>query len=241
MKIVFTSDTHAGFSAVTERKHVQKFLPSVAEEKPDLVIHAGGWGTNQPKHVERTFRQFRDALGDILVVGVLGNHDFWDHKKEFKTFADLHYKIQEWAKAYKITLLDGDSVCVNGIGIFGFTGWYGSTPFGTNDKLDITSWVDADAHLREKARENYQKALSSTDQICITHFPPYSINPRWAGFCANQMYFDPLCSHFKYLLCGHNHQNESFYHLGCRVMTCGSDYDQPKYKIIEFEEEEYLP
>ncbi len=240
MKIVLTSDTHAGFSAITDRKHTQKFLPSIAREKPDVVIHAGDWGTNQPKHVERTFRQFREALGDIPVVGVLGNHDYWDCKKEFRSFADLHHKIQEWAKAYKITLLDGDSTHINNIGIFGFMGWYGSTPLGSNDRFNITNWVDTDIYLRENARENYKKALQSTAQICVTHFPPYSIDPRWAGFCANQMYLDPLCSHFTFLFCGHSHQNEIFFRNGCEVVNCGSDYDQPRYKIIEFKEEEFL-
>lgn len=237
MKLLLTTDTHAGMDMKTDHIHRTRFLPAVVAEKPDVIIHTGDWGITEPKHVERAFRQFREYCGDIPIIGVLGNHDYWDRKHEFRSVQELEEKILEWERQYKIQILDGDSVILGNIKIFGFMGWYASASAMTNDLFYVPCWTDTDAELRQRARNNFNTTINTPrrykTEICITHFPPYTKDFTYQEFCANQMYFDPLCEKFDYLIVGHSHQQEDFFHKGCRVINPGSDYNKPKFVVLD--------
>lgn len=239
MRILITSDTHTGFDNKTDHIHRTRMFPAMKEQAPELVIHAGDWGIRRKENVFKAFRDFRKNFPDIPIIGVLGNHDYWQYGTLKKDHQSLIAQINTEALDNGITLLNGFEAYFGKIVVFGFPGWYGSEPLCSNDPYNMYKWVDSDSLLRQQSRECFEDAVvfardsSFSPKICVTHFPPYSMDPQWGGFCANQMYFDPLCEKFNYLIVGHSHQREDFFHKGCRVINPGSDYNKPKFVVLD--------
>ncbi len=77
MKIAVTTDTHLGASNNTIKIH-EKFLKKLMAESFDILVHAGDIASHKQKQLYRSLSMFSEALGDIPMLFVLGNHDLWD-------------------------------------------------------------------------------------------------------------------------------------------------------------------
>jgi len=91
MKLAVTTDTHFGASQNTQRIH-EKFLKKLMEESFDVLVHTGDIASHKQKQLYRSLQMFKDALGDIPMLFVLGNHDCLDKETELLTKRGwLHY------------------------------------------------------------------------------------------------------------------------------------------------------
>ena len=73
-------------------------------------------------------------------------------------------------------------------------------------------------------------------KVCVTHFPPHSEvhqSAVYANLNANPHFFDLITEKFDVFCFGHTHQARDLYHNDCRVLNCGSGYDDPKFIIFE--------
>jgi predicted phosphodiesterase len=287
MKIALVTDTHYGHSNRTHKVH-EKFLKKLAkscvEEKVDVLIHAGDWISVNQHQLPRTFKMFREAMGDIPILGVLGNHDHWDYdywgvpakKRRFAkhpagmSLPRMMAQHKEWAEEYNIQLLENnpyrhDEQGEDDVVIYGFNGWYNQTPPNTNDPGQMAKMYEtcpAHVYLANKASKDLNWVLSEVElvecenekvkKICVTHFPPYSKQARYLGFCANPKYLNFIADKFDVLLVGHSHQQEDFIEEvedfndegtwinTLRCINAGTEfdphsggYDKPNFKIFE--------
>lgn len=84
MKIAVTTDTHLGASNNTIKIH-EKFLKKLMEESFDVLVHTGDIASHKQAQLYRSLQMFREALGDIPMLVVLGNHDCLDKETELLT------------------------------------------------------------------------------------------------------------------------------------------------------------
>lgn len=52
---------------------------------------------------------------------------------------------------------------------------------------------------------------------------------------ANENYLPFICDVYNYFLVGHSHHDEDWHFRDCRIINCGNDYNKPKSKIINLE------
>jgi len=187
MKLAIVSDTHYGHSHRTQRIH-EKFLKKLSEacveEKVDALIHAGDWISHTQHQLPRTWKMFRKAMGDLPILGVLGNHDHWDSETwyDFKKARHTKYRRgkpynamvldwEEWAEESNIHLLEknpyrfdeqgeGDTI------IYGFNGWYHNIPPLTNDVHHMPKLHEAapiHSYLNNKAYKDLDWCLSEVE------------------------------------------------------------------------------
>lgn len=245
MKILLLNDTHKGMSNNTDRIH-QKFFQEVAKEEFDVIVHAGDMTANKQKGVRRTFEQMREVAGKRPVLAVRGNHDYWQHNERFG-WLDFHALLEqhrEWAKLNDIMLIDEDAVYeTDTVFIGGFTTWYMDCKPGTND----FNWMDALTPDGEEVgrflqkKEHYtlnilsvrlQDAIGKT-RVAVSHMPIFGDNrdQKYTSNFSNQIALKGNC---EYYFCGHSHR---FYqgeeHFWAKTYQTGSDYDKPRYSIIE--------
>lgn len=85
LRLILTSDTHYGFYPSKTALILNKFVKKLAKEKPDVVLHAGDWGSTKQKEVESCVKLFRRLLPETPIVGTVGNHDCLDEETECYT------------------------------------------------------------------------------------------------------------------------------------------------------------
>lgn len=251
MKILLTSDTHYGFSDKTHRIH-EKFLNEIKELDFDIMLHAGDWGCNKPDQTYRSMIMFRNHLGNRPIVGVLGNHDYWQHKqhKAF-SFNRLDETLRQKAAENNIflvgrglgfyTLMQESKVAV-----LGLDGWYAHPNPQTNDTdnmwrnvegVSVHQWMQKIAIQEFDSLIDTAKGLKQDGYklIFLSHFPlyiqkpndeMYSGNPKWMQFL-EEIGFEAMCF-------GHSHsQIIETGSGGQMIYNAGSDYNNPKYLIFE--------
>jgi predicted phosphodiesterase len=97
-----------------------------------------------------------------------------------------------------------------------------------------------------QAHKELDQILIDVDQhkdkkkICVTHFPPYSKDPKYEIYCANTNYLDFITDKFDLLVVGHSHQTEDWLSKSCRVVNAGTKFDsmsggynKPNFLIID--------
>jgi predicted phosphodiesterase len=245
MKVLLLNDTHKGMSNNTDRIH-QKFFQEIAKEEFDVIVHAGDMTANKQRGVSRTFKQMRDVAGKRPVLAVRGNHDYWQHNPRFGwlDFYKLLDQHREWAALNDIILLDeGGILETESIFIGGFATWYYDIKPGTND----CHWMDAmtpdgqivNHFLKNKENETLN-ALSlileekiGKTRVAVSHMPVFgdSRDQKYTSNFSNQIALKGNC---EYYFCGHSHKlYDGQEHFWAKVYQTGSDYDKPKYQIIE--------
>lgn len=242
MRLVLTSDTHFGHDGKTQSKH-SKFLKSLAEEKPDVLVHAGDWTSSKQGQFFRTLEMFRESL-DCPIVAVRGNHDFWQNQDRFHLLQETesvfeHHDI--WFKRFNIHHVSYGPLILDGWTIAGFDGWYGNNSPPTNDSKFMPPYTQSMTTMEwfsRKAFRDLSDLLDSLDtvkskKICVTHFPPFTNDQRYIHFCANPNYLEVLCERFELLLVGHSHIECDWVFRDTRIVNSGSDYNKPKYKVLE--------
>lgn len=257
MRVLVTTDTHYGFDHNTHKVH-QKFIKKIRQEcenqNIDAVIHCGDWIATEQGELPRTFKMFREGLGDIPILGVEGNHCLWDYsfrarRKKMKKFPSGMPLIQMleqhklWAAEYSIHLLENTPYyhSASETLIMGFNGWYMSLSPPTNDATYMPLFVESapsTQYLSHKAHKDLDNLLLTVDsyplsakkKVCVSHFPFHSKDPKYLNMCANPSYLEFIAEKFDYLFVGHSHQTEDFIHTSdsghsIRVVNPGTKFD----------------
>ena len=237
MRALFFTDPHRGFNQNTSII-MDKVLLSIDPSSFDIVIVSGDWGTMKLKHVKGAFKAFRRAYPDKVILGVLGNHDLWD--KNIKSLASKFQKINEFAIAYDIHLLEKNPYESGDYLFLGFNGWYAYDHNDTNDMLNIFPFTDGestDNYLRRLADDavnfmiDYPKENKTV--ISVTHFPcieEVMDKPHWNG---HPKHGEILLGFSDMIVFGHTHQAHDNVIDGVRVLNVGADYNKIKYKIVD--------
>ena len=219
-------------------KMARKFLPGVT-----IVAVCGNhdfWG-GRP-----------DKLPWKSEIDLYSHSGFYRHRKKLPAYKQpVPYGImvqnhKKWAEENGIILLDGESYnLTDNVVVLGMTGWYKETnlqALGTNDWKYMPESVESapiHMYLSYKAEKDLEKLLYTPTEdkavVFITHFPPFTEDPQYEKYCANQKFMNFMTEKSDYLLVGHSHHACDFLKNDCRVMNCGSDYNDPKYVIFEIE------
>lgn len=250
MKIALTSDIHYGFNGKTDRIF-KKFVKELALNKDiELLIVAGDLASSKQRNLETAFDILRNAI-TIPIVFVRGNHDFWagfDKKIDvqftsLKQIYDYQNGIFKW---YNIHHLDTPFIYKDAQ-FCGFDGWYGSLYPQTNDEY----WIPKESgygpssmqylyHKNVKDFDNVKSIDTSkfNKNILITHIniTPYKGMTKDPWMMAGPKYFyDEIKNKFDVLCYGHTHlETDHFDKDGnIYVYNSGSDYNKPKYIIID--------
>ena len=190
MKVAITTDTHYGYDHNTHKIHV-KFLNKLRKACEDndvkALIHCGDWIACDQHQLPRTWKMFREAMGNLPIIGVKGNHDRWDHsywgvparKRRWAkhpagmSFVSMEEQHQEWADEYNIHLLQDNPYRYDDRGeedtsIIGYNGWYRDALPQTNDLGRMFKAVEscpAGAYLQNQAHKNLQKCLDEVSYL----------------------------------------------------------------------------
>jgi len=252
-KFIKVTDTHYGHSHNTHKIH-EKFLHQIKilidSEKIDALIHPGDWISHNQHQLSRTWQMFREALGDIPILTVRGNHDFWNYdqfqkgingkyaKPYFSNIYEMYSAHSEWASEHKITLLEDSPVTIDNCVVFGFDGWYGQRG-ATNDPSYmhrvVESGAPVDQWLGYKAYKDFQKNLDWANspeykdkkKILITHMPPGDLrlgeNMR-IDMAANPSIMPFIAESFDFCCFGHTHYPVDVEIDSCRFINSGTNY-----------------
>jgi predicted phosphodiesterase len=233
MRILILSDTHYGFSEGTH-KILETKLKKVPKDI-DLVIHAGDWISDSQAQWKDCFELFRSLFPTVNIIGVLGNHDLWNNPK--KDVLETEREIKLLFKKYNIHYLPNNPFISKDIIIYGFNGWYYDIEPPSNDRNWINNWVenkyDFNAFLSKRSCYDMENILnqniSNKYSICVTHFGPND----YSKMGADPKYIEHLSQKFNLVIIGHSHIEQDYMINNCRVINPGSDYNDPKFKIIK--------
>lgn len=259
MKVILTSDTHYGFYVNRTAKILNKFVKKIKDEKPDVVLHAGDWGSTQQKEVESCLKLFRRELGtELPIVGTVGNHDYANlDKKRYATLKLVEQNVQNLFDKYNIA----SHYKSNDVEIFAYNSWYKGNNPPSNDHrwmppLKTVTFEDKwsgdyirnmHQYLLEKSYVNCEntceliKASTAKHKVVVTHFEPigeYRDGDRmYEGMKGSIAEYEKLIEAGATILCyGHSHrQSDAIRIKGVRVVNCGSDYNFPAYSILDLE------
>lgn len=251
IKILQLNDTHKGFSSNTDSIH-RNFFKKIEKLDFDVLVHCGDMSSVKQKSVKASFQQLRKAAKDKPVLVVRGNHDYWQENSKSasvkrKCFYEVLEDHQSWAREFGIQLLDeGEYYETEGVFIGGFTTWYKDSPIGTTNDFRwmdrLTSKMD-DVNSLLQTKEIFTltnlvyqlEARIGKPRVVVSHMPCFGTDrdQRYTTNFSNQIALKWNC---EYYLCGHSHKEyngENMFGGGVSVYQTGSDYNKPKFKIIE--------
>lgn len=247
MKAIFFTDPHRGYDNNTSRIH-DKVFASLDQSLFDIVVVSGDWGIVTLDNVRKSFRAFRVAFPTKKIVGVLGNHDYWD--KETKSMSAKVEQIKKFAQESDIHLLENNPYEIDNIVFLGFNGWYHHPHPSTRDSDYMSQYVDGqtvDNYLRNLADKAVTNMMDYPKEnkviVSVTHFPCIEEAmdvPEWNG---NPRHGEVLLEFSDLIAFGHTHQPYDQVIDGVRVLNVGSDrskphegYNQLVYKIIDLKQ-----
>lgn len=243
--LILTSDLHYGFEGRYTEGRLARFYRELQDKKPDILVIAGDLSQGV-EYVEPCSAQLREHFPELPVLAVLGNHDYWGTHKPNRGFIGHVRRVQDVLKNYNIYYLPTRGPFIFHDHIFyGFDGWYWSSSPPTNDQYFMPkSMDDVKIHDYMYMRSRYDaehilKTVEGGDgfdrehRYIVTHFEPND-----SLFGGNTHWLDPFSLHFSNMLTGHMHKKAEYDHAnsGCRmtIHNSGSDYNEPRSKIIEF-------
>lgn len=238
MKIALTSDTHYGITDKTYRK-LEQMLKKMQEQEPDVVLHAGDWGSHKERHLGACMKLFRRFFSDTPIVGVRGNHDLWtEHSLQtLETFISNSDKTFEEYNILNTYFNHQEKVV-----IVGWNGWYKSLWPRSNDKYHMPqpeNGFPINDYMQLLARESFARAniilekYPTYKKIALTHFS-HSYRNDYAEMNGDDKPITQLIDMEVNVIClGHSHiaQDETVHET--RILNCGSDYNKPAYVIFE--------
>ena len=216
-KIRYLSDLHLEYSG-----YQPDHLPSLGE---DLVVLAGDIGSG----IEG-IRWAKEAFRDRKVVYVLGNHEFFGYD-----FVDLVDHARSHAAGSNVSVLECDSIEIDGLQVLGCSLWTDFKLFGTDRQSEVMDYAleymaDYEEIRRphggsvipkntlQRCESSYawlKQSLSASTMptLVITHHAPSiaTVSPRHVGQISNAAYH----SHFDALIAppcvgwihGHTHHS----------------------------------
>lgn len=180
----------------------------------------------------------RGSERSFLNVGIY-SHSY--HHPSLASWLDNYIRIVEVAKEHSIHLFEEDGLFrIGNSSNYTFAGhglWYKHVP-SSNDHYYMPIAVEGDTHrhMYKKTTDALMKQLEGLDdindgtRIFVSHFPVIELNTvdlPWSGDpFLGSMLRDDL--RFTTFLNGHSHGNLN----GPIRWECGSEYYQPKYKVI---------
>jgi len=257
MKILLTSDTHYGIIPSKTALILRKFIKKIKAEQPDVILHAGDWGSTQQKEMESCLKLFRSELGmEIPIIGVLGNHCYGSVDKPTWLLCQTKQNLRELFTKYNII----NRLTTEDVEIFGYNSWYKTNRPPSNDHYWIGALTKEDAvdnsydwlptpkarnihqHLMEQSYLNCQetceaiKLSTAKQKIVVTHFETigYRNDPFYDGMKGSIVEYEMLQEAGANVICyGHSHRPSDFINeQGVRILNCGSDYNEPKFKVL---------
>jgi len=243
MKILLTTDSHMGFSQKTYQI-LEKKLKEIDHNSYDIVVHCGDWISHKQSQWKTVLKLFRNYI-DKPILGVTGNHDLWDAEQQFLSLEDVQKYHLEMFKKYDIHYLERNPYIKDNISFYGFNGWYSNTNPPSNDWMRIPNNPPRDLNkiLRNNAHRRLQEILIQSEKdtnqkICITHVSSLPYRNSYIkddySMAANPKYKNMIADVFDFYFMGHSHLVVQELHpSGCGMINAGSDYDQPKFMIIE--------
>ena len=197
--------------------------------------------------------------GKSYFTGNCWDQDSWNKKNKHYnkkvTYEQMKITQREWFKELNIHYLqDSEYLYKDEVIFYGYDGWYYKLPPPTNDihwMPPLAKCCPIDQYLRYRADKTLDAILMSIDGIkqnmphlkvvCVTHHSLLSDKKEYEAFCGNPKHLDFLSENFDYVFYGHSHQELDIIHeyvwgnrvCTCRVLNVGSDYDLPKYRILE--------
>ena len=82
-------------------------------------------------------------------------------------------------------------------------------------------------------KKNYNNLV----KICVTHFALQVISEKEIDTMGDENYLKELSKFFDYVFFGHSHEEldtvYTYKHNSCRLINVGSNYNDPKYRILE--------
>lgn len=239
MKIVITGDTHSGFSDQTPQI-LEAFWKRVAEEHPVWILHAGDWATSHPRETAEGMHQAARICLESTIITVTGNHDYWNDERPTNAI-ESHIGFREHCEMAHIRHIPPQlsidaALPARGLTIVGGHAWYNHPNPPTKDRMYMNAYTDG-MDTFEWLRRGWQNQFlhvqqfvhdnSSNYKIFLTHFPggePWGQDPHMMEMMAEE------CD---LIVRGHSHKAEDFMWGKCRVVNAGSDYDDPKYLVVE--------
>lgn len=235
MKILLLSDMHRGRTGNTHLIH-GKFLRKVSEQDFDIIVLAGDNASTKQPEIESLFNAVRTAIPLKPIYAVRGNHDYWN--AGYKT--PLGMKIANWndmCVKYNIISLDGQMVEVDGIKMYGWHNWYGTSRHlrDTNDEYHLE--IEEDLRLYKDDMDSFWRYIDAgvKADVLVNHMPifPRPGQDLWGGILHQWEALKENNMLPRVYLYGHTHQFDDTVRDGVRCCMTGSDYDRPEYMIVE--------
>lgn len=234
MKILLLSDLHYGYDQNT-RIVLTKFYKSIINKETfDIIVITGDINSHKQSTFESAIKHLREYFKQDTILIVKGNHDWWDTDELFTKIDEIELQQREILKKYRIIDLEEVSMYISYyVGFIGLMGWYGMELPPTNDKYNIPEGLvgmNKLAWKKEKALEKVKLSKNFDNlkkRVVVTHF---GFDPVY-GYSAKdeRVIFDNA----DIVLYGHSHIKDQRERGEVKVYNCGSDYNDPKYLIIE--------
>jgi Icc-related predicted phosphoesterase len=161
VKLAAISDLHYGKSS---QGSLQPLFSSISEVADVLVICGDLTDYGLPEEAQILARDLSSTV-KIPIVGVLGNHDYESGKQR---------EVCDVLSAAGVTILDGDSVEIRGIGfagVKGFAGGFGRGALGPWGEPAIKAFVQ-EALDESLKLETALARLRTEQRIAILHYAP---------------------------------------------------------------------
>jgi len=246
-RIALTSDLHydcnTGFSGQIETGVLKRILESMfndlKKENFDIIVLAGDIISHTQHQWKPILKLIREYFPDDTILAVMGNHDYWQEKIELSIKQTIEHQ-RRMLNEYNIIYLSDMPYVDDGITVYGFDGWYGSTHPPSNDQYHMPKFadkMDVNTFLFERSEELLNNIPDkSTDDpeykvVIVTHF---ELNDESMG--GPFQWLDIIRDKADLLLVGHSHRSCDKIlsgYGGLRMVNCGSDYYYPRYKIVE--------
>jgi len=207
MRAVWVNDIHLDFLAGTE---VDRFLRSITEESPDVVLAAGDIST--ARQIVDHLKRFEELVG-CPICFVLGNHDYY-HGSVARVRAEVS-SLCEGSKRLFWLNESGVYPLTQSTAIVGHDGWgdarlgnFDTSPIELSDFFLIDELTDkrredlvrilrrlgdeAAAHFRAvlpEALESYRRV------VLLTHVPPFPQSTWYDGKVSNDDWLPFFCCH----------------------------------------------
>jgi len=248
MKILITSDWHFGFTQKTCDR-IKKMLTNGMNQGFDIMVIAGDISSVDPSQMEKAFKHAREVVDKPILV-VFGNHDYWvadANRTSLNNIEKVERSHEEICEKYNIHYLPYNPYHGKGFSIYGFDGWYGGTNPITNDanwmSREFGSFTNLNRYFFEKQMKQFKYIAEGTFlnpvNILVTHFNIFPSPGKESDMSGYFPLGEIATGGFDYIIYGHTHMQEVFEHKNdTLVINPGSNYDNPKFIIIDILDDE---
>jgi predicted phosphodiesterase len=249
MRVILTSDTHYGYSENHTANYIENMLKKIVSINPDVLIHAGDWGSNAFAHVRDCMELFRKYLPTAPMLSCIANHDVWRDSDETKLpILENRQQILDLFKEYNLL----NELLLDDVLFLSYNGWYASVNPPSND----ASWIlggnpyssmfnpkaviEMHSTMKKLGEEDFERMLrvlnksTASKKVVSTHFSPFYRNHEITKMSGSWSQYETLLDHKVDVICyGHSHFREDIMMEKSRILNAGSDYNKPDFILFE--------